>query len=53
VLAPQSRGNIVKVDRHKYVKVAYHGFKKLSSDERKKGGVVGELMRMFSPTKQR
>lgn len=28
---------MVKVDRHKYVKVAYHGFKQLSSDERKTG----------------
>ena len=28
------RGNVLKLDRHKYVKVAYHGFKKLDSKER-------------------
>lgn len=28
------RGNIIKMDRHKYVKVAYHGFRKLSREER-------------------
>lgn len=31
---PQTRGNVIKVDRHKYVKVAYHGFRSLSSEER-------------------
>ena len=34
----QSRGNVIKVDRHKYVKVAYHGFRQLTSEERKQGG---------------
>lgn len=33
--APQARGNILKVDRHKYVKLAYHGFSPLSPDDRK------------------
>ncbi|KGN62829.2 5'-nucleotidase domain-containing protein 4 isoform X4 [Cucumis sativus] len=28
------RGNILKMDRHKYVKVAYHGFKELSKDDK-------------------
>jgi len=28
------RGNILKIDRHKYVKVAYHGFQQLSREER-------------------
>ncbi|XP_071702437.1 uncharacterized protein [Rutidosis leptorrhynchoides] len=28
------RGNILKMDRHKYVKVAYHGFRLLSKDEK-------------------
>ncbi|XP_024541638.1 5'-nucleotidase domain-containing protein 4 isoform X2 [Selaginella moellendorffii] len=28
------RGNILKMDRHKYVKVAYHGFQELSREER-------------------
>lgn len=44
LLSPQSRGNIVKVDRHKYVKVAYHGFRKLSSEERKQGECVCVLL---------
>ncbi|CAM9246277.1 unnamed protein product, partial [Hapterophycus canaliculatus] len=29
------RGNIIKMDRHKYIRVAFHGFKKLKSEERK------------------
>ena len=41
----QKRGNVIKVDRHKYVKLAYHGFNKLSRDERDqqvRGGEVEE-----------
>jgi len=30
------RGNILKLDRHNYIKVAYHGFKELDHSERKK-----------------
>ncbi|BBN15660.1 hypothetical protein MPTK1_6g21370 [Marchantia polymorpha subsp. ruderalis] len=30
----KKRGNILKMDRHKYVKVAYHGFKEMSRDDR-------------------
>jgi 5'-nucleotidase len=29
------RGNFLKIDRHKYVRVAYHGFDKMSSTTRK------------------
>ena len=29
------RGNFLKIDRHKYVRVAYHGFQKMSSTTRK------------------
>ena len=29
------RGNLIKLDRHKYVKVAFHGLTKLESAERK------------------
>mmetsp|Transcript_11366 Transcript_11366/g.47349 ORF Transcript_11366/g.47349 Transcript_11366/m.47349 type:complete len:165 (-) Transcript_11366:1599-2093(-) len=29
------RGNIIKMDRHKYVKIAYHGSRKLTEVERK------------------
>jgi HAD superfamily 5'-nucleotidase-like hydrolase len=31
----KSRGNIIKLDRHHYVKVAYHGFRELSREERR------------------
>lgn len=30
----KKRGNILKMDRHKYVKVAYHGFQRVSREER-------------------
>ncbi len=30
----KKRGNILKIDRHKYVKLAYHGFRKLNRAER-------------------
>lgn len=30
------RGNILKVDRHKYCRTAYHGFRELTPDERKR-----------------
>ena len=30
----KNRGNVLKVDRHKYVKLAYHGFKELPRAER-------------------
>ena len=30
----KERGNILKIDRHNYVKVAYHGWQELSSEER-------------------
>ncbi|KAI3821040.1 hypothetical protein L1987_08596 [Smallanthus sonchifolius] len=30
----KKRGNILKMDRHKYVKVAYHGFRLMSKDEK-------------------
>ncbi|KAL3681953.1 hypothetical protein R1sor_024909 [Riccia sorocarpa] len=30
----KKRGNILKMDRHKYVKVAYHGFKEMSREDR-------------------
>lgn len=30
----KERGNVLKVDRHKYVKLAYHGFKELTREER-------------------
>ncbi|KAG9140251.1 hypothetical protein Leryth_014690 [Lithospermum erythrorhizon] len=30
----KKRGNILKMDKHKYVKVAYHGFKEMSKEEK-------------------
>lgn len=30
----QQKGNVLKIDRHKYVKVGYHSFRKLSPTER-------------------
>ncbi|KAI4366369.1 hypothetical protein MLD38_022256 [Melastoma candidum] len=30
----KKRGNILKMDRHKYVKIAYHGFKELTKEEK-------------------
>ncbi|WGL58963.1 HAD-IG family 5'-nucleotidase [Pigmentibacter sp. JX0631] len=30
------KGNVLKMDRHRYVKVAYHGFKELTREERRK-----------------
>ena len=46
----KARGNILKVDRHKYVKVAMHGFKELSRDERVSTyNVVGRLHEFDEP----
>lgn len=36
LLIDKRHGNIIKADRHKYVKVAYHGFEILSREERQK-----------------
>lgn len=38
----KKRGNILKMDRHKYVKVAYHGFREMSKEE--KGGTYGNTL---------
>ncbi|KAL8166061.1 hypothetical protein V2J09_007560 [Rumex salicifolius] len=38
----KKRGNILKMDRHKYVKVAYHGFREMSKDE--KAGTYGNTL---------
>ncbi|GBF93676.1 hypothetical protein Rsub_06779 [Raphidocelis subcapitata] len=34
LVVDKRRGNVIKVDRHKYVKVAYHGFRLLTREER-------------------
>ncbi|CEF99723.1 HAD-superfamily hydrolase, subfamily IG,5'-nucleotidase [Ostreococcus tauri] len=34
LVVDKKRGNILKMDRHNYVKVAYHGFSALATDER-------------------
>ncbi|KAH9623218.1 hypothetical protein KSS87_017366 [Heliosperma pusillum] len=38
----KKRGNILKMDRHKYVKVAYHGFREMSKEE--KGETYGNTL---------
>ncbi|KEH36156.1 cytosolic purine 5-nucleotidase [Medicago truncatula] len=38
----KKRGNILKMDRHKYVKVAYHGFRELSKED--KVGTYGNTL---------
>ncbi|GIL92324.1 hypothetical protein Vretifemale_19840 [Volvox reticuliferus] len=35
LIIDKERGNVLKVDRHNYVKVAYHGFRELPVDVRK------------------
>ncbi|KAG2449454.1 hypothetical protein HYH02_005601 [Chlamydomonas schloesseri] len=35
LIIDKERGNMLKVDRHNYVKVAYHGFEELSAEKRK------------------
>jgi 5'-nucleotidase len=30
----KARGNVLKVDRHKYVKLAYHGFRQMTTCEK-------------------
>ena len=36
LVVDKKRGNVLKMDRHKYVKVARHGFSTLGTDERLK-----------------
>ncbi|GAB2267341.1 hypothetical protein Dimus_002327 [Dionaea muscipula] len=42
LVVDKKRGNILKMDRHKYVKIAYHGFRELSKEE--KGGIYGNTL---------
>lgn len=35
LILDKARGNVLKVDRHKYVKLAYHGFNEMSAGQRK------------------
>eukprot|EP00752_Nemacystus_decipiens_P006623 g5954.t1 len=45
------RGNIIKMDRHKYIRVAFHGFNKLKSDQRKRIYLDGEKIHTFTGRK--
>jgi HAD superfamily 5'-nucleotidase-like hydrolase len=36
LLIDRKLGNVLKMDRHRYVKTAYHGFRKLSREERRR-----------------
>ncbi|XP_039060461.1 5'-nucleotidase domain-containing protein 4-like isoform X4 [Hibiscus syriacus] len=42
LVVDKKRGNILKMDRHKYVKVAYHGFRGLSKED--KVGTYGNTL---------
>ncbi|KAJ6874250.1 5'-nucleotidase domain-containing protein 4 isoform X1 [Populus alba x Populus x berolinensis] len=42
LVVDKKRGNILKMDRHKYVKVAYHGFRELTKEE--KVGTYGNTL---------
>ena len=35
MIIDKQRGNFLKIDRHKYVRVAYHGFEQISKEARK------------------
>lgn len=36
LIIDKNRGNVLKMDRHRYVKLAYHGFRELNREERRK-----------------
>jgi HAD superfamily 5'-nucleotidase-like hydrolase len=42
-------GNIIKMDRHRYVKLAYHGFKELSREERLRKYAVNKVLTFEEP----
>lgn len=35
LIIDKKRGNVIKIDRHKYVRTVFHGLRELSSDEKK------------------
>jgi len=43
----KKRGNLIKADRHKYVKIAFHGFRQLTADERKSIYGKGDMSDTF------
>lgn len=43
----KARGNIIKVDRHKYVKLAFHGLTRMSKEERQKAYLSGTSRNSF------
>jgi hypothetical protein len=43
----KARGNVIKVDRHKYVKIAYHGLTQLTKDERQAAYSLGTSRQRF------
>lgn len=44
----KARGNIIKLDRHKYVKLAFHGFRELSREERLATYIDAQVLVGFS-----
>lgn len=47
----KKRGNVLKIDRHKYVKLAYHGFRSLTREERHLVYGLSELRDAFDEPK--
>lgn len=43
----KERGNVIKIDRHKYVKIAYHGLSPLDKEERKRTYSSGTVRDSF------
>lgn len=41
------RGNVIKVDRHKYVKLAFHGLTRMSKEQRQKSYLSGTQRHSF------
>lgn len=37
----KARGNVIKVDRHKYVKLAFHGLSRMSKEDRQQAYLAG------------
>lgn len=49
LIIDKKRGNVLKMDRHKYVKIAFHGFKQLSREERLATYALQRVSPKFSP----
>lgn len=43
----KARGNVIKVDRHKYVKLAFHGLTRMTKEERQAAYLAGMQRQSF------